>query len=100
MNIFIEIARANREYLEALGLPVPAAYLQGEDAMPVYKARITVADKSHAQGEVTVTRVVEAANVAQARSHLAKDFIALEVCDTAEAMRLAGEGVKLEQVKS
>lgn len=63
--------------------------------MPIYK---TVSTLMHVKGDLTIIRVVEAPNVATARSHVAKDVIKVEICDTAEAMRLAGEGIKLEKV--
>lgn len=65
--------------------------------MPIYKCITTLPDGRSADGKVTSTRVVEAANVAAARNHIAKELIVAEVCETAEAMELATDGVKLER---
>lgn len=65
--------------------------------MPVYKTTTTLPDQSHASGKVTVTRLVDAPNVAAARSFVAKEIITVEVCGAAEAVELGGKGIKLER---
>lgn len=63
--------------------------------MPFYKVR----QQLKAEEGMDETRVIEAANTAQAIAHVVKDTITCELCTVPDAMVLAKEGVTLEKAE-
>jgi hypothetical protein len=66
--------------------------------MPTYKITTIIPGNTPAIDEPAKReRIVEATNQAQAIKHVVGDTITCEVCEVADAMRLAAAGVKLEK---
>lgn len=58
--------------------------------MPVYRVKLK-------KDETQDCRLVKAANVAQARRHVAESMLEVAVADAEECVELGAAGVKLEQ---
>lgn len=67
--------------------------------MPYYKITTTIPADGEGQ-PVTRVRAIDAKNEAKALKHVLADTVKVEALTVAEAMKLAQDGVKLEQASA